>query len=171
MPRKPLTDRSDPTLPAAGVGGVFPAIEQFTRQVRFIEADETDMGRLGANLYLEQPADTVVLCATRKVTSMINQMVQGALSPGRRPLRLWNFEQDMWEHTGFYENDLLICTRNHWDVGIQNGSIGQLIEIEDTSTPHGEVAGESPALGWILWDDGEKRPLHENLLDEVGRQP
>ena len=67
----------------------------------------------------------------------------------------------------FYESDLLICTQNHWDVGIQNGSIGQLIEIEDPITPHGEAAGESPVLGWVLWDDGEKRPLHENLLDSL----
>ena len=147
--------------------GAFPAPERFTQQVRFIEADEEEMGRLGASLYLEQSEDTVVLCATRKVAGMINQVVQGALSPGRRPLRLWNLEQDMWEHTGFYESDLLICTQNHWDIGIQNGSIGQLIEIEDTPTPHGEVAGESPALGWVLWDDGEKRPLHENLLDSL----
>ena len=125
------------------------------------------MGHLGAKLYLEQPEDTVVLCTTRKVAGMINQIVQGALSPGRKPLRLWNVEQDMWEHTGFYESDLLICTQNHWDVGIQNGSIGQLIEIEDPLTPHDEFVGESPTLGWVLWDDGEKRPLHENLLDSL----
>lgn len=147
--------------------GAFPAPERFTQQVRFIEADEADMGYLGAKLYLEQPEDTVVLCATRKVAGMINQIVQEALSPGRKPLRLWNVEQDMWEHTGFYESDLLICTQNHWDVGIQNGSIGQLIEITDTLTPHDEVTGESPVLGWVMWDDGEKCPLHENLLDSL----
>lgn len=147
--------------------GTFPAPERFTQQVRFIEVDEADMGPLGEKLYLEQPEDTVVLCATRKVAGMINQMVQGALSSGRKPLRLWNVEQDMWEHAGFYESDLLICTQNHWDIGIQNGSIGQLIEIEDALTLNGEVAGELPVLGWVLWDDGEKRPLHENLLDSL----
>jgi len=148
--------------------GAFPALERFTQQVRFIEADEADMGRLGASLFLEQPEDTVVLCATRKVAGTINQVVQEALSPGRKPLRLWNIELDMWEHTGFFEGDLLICTQNHWDIGIQNGSIGRLVVIEEyPSISCNDGDGGLPERGRIEWDDGETRTLREDLLDSL----
>lgn len=146
--------------------GKFPSLDQFSDEVRFIETAKTKLARLGADLYLEQADDTVVLCATRRVARSINELIQKELSLGRKPLRLWNLEHDTWEYTGFYEGDLIICTRNHWDLGIQNGSLGRLVEVPDASSPDG-TDDALPVLGWIEWDDGVTRPMHEGLLDSL----
>lgn len=146
--------------------GAFPPLEQFSEDIRFIESAEGDLARFGAGLYLDQSDDTVVLCATREVARTINQLIQESLPSGRKPLRLWNLEHDTWERIGLYEGDLVICTRNHWDLGIQNGSLGRLVEVAEA--PSLDVRDDGPpALGWIEWDDGETRPLHEGLLDNL----
>lgn len=148
--------------------GSFPALNQFNSTARFIEAGAGEMEELGSSLYLKQPEESVVLCATRKVAGQINLKVQASLTKGHKPLRLFNIEADLWEHTGFHESDMLICTANHWDLGVQNGSLGRLIEVFDS--PHkldSDGEADAPALGWIEWDDGEKRPLREALLDSL----
>lgn len=146
--------------------GTFPAMEQFSDGIRFIEAPESALARLGADLYLERPKDTIVLCATRKVAGTINQLIQDSLSPGRTPLKLWNVEFDTWGHASLFEGDLVICTRNHWDLGIQNGSLGRLVQVAPPLNPELDTEG-SVEIGWIEWDDGETRPMHENLLDDL----
>lgn len=146
--------------------GELPSI--FNEAVKFIHADSNDMESLGSRLYLEQPEDSVVLCATRKVAAGINQNVQAFLTKESKPMRLFNVEFEAWEYTGFYQGDLLICTRNHWDIGIQNGSLGRLIEVfDEPSKLESDEEGDPLALGWIEWDDGEKRPLREKLLDSL----
>jgi len=148
--------------------GVFPGVEQFNQSVRFIEVHEYDMGEMGSKLYLECPDDSVVLCATRKIAHTINLRIQETLKKNKKPLRLFNVEEDVWEHLGFFEGDMLICTQNHWDLGIQNGSIGQLVEIfEEPISLDDDDECDSPALGFIEWDDGVVRPLREDLLDSL----
>lgn len=146
--------------------GLLPA--KFNDAVEFIQVSPNDFETLGSRLYLEQPDDSVVLCATRKVAAGINQIIQASLTKTNKPLCLFNVEFDAWEYTGFYQGDLLICTKNHWDLGIQNGSLGRLCEIFDEPL-HLDCDEEDdpPALGWIEWDDGEKRPLREDLLDSL----
>jgi exodeoxyribonuclease V alpha subunit len=140
----------------------------FNETVQFIQADAYDMEALGSNLYLEKPEDSVVLCATRKIAAGINQIVQASMTKSNKPLSLFNVEFDSWEYTGFYLGDLLICTRNHWDLGVQNGSLGRLIDVFDEPMQlDSDAEGDPLALGWILWDDGEKRPLREDLLDSL----
>lgn len=145
--------------------GVFPLLEQFDEEIRFIPTGNSEMVDRASNLYLEQPDDTIVLCATRTIAKSINSVVQKTLTAGRNPLRLWNMEFDLWEHTGFYQGDLVICTRNHWELGIQNGSMGRLIEVGSLTELDG-INGPT-AIGKIEWDDGEVRPLHEELLDSL----
>lgn len=147
--------------------GLFPSLGQFKGDVRFIEAGEVEMADLAAKLYLDQPDDTVVLCATRRVAKTINELIQQELCPGKKPIRQLDLETDMWAYAGLYEGDLVICTQNHWDLGIQNGSIGRLIDVADDALGGLDEEGRTPPIGWILWDDGEKRPLHEELLDSL----
>lgn len=144
--------------------GVFPAQDQFDEEIRFIPTSNAEMTDRAANLYLEHPDDTVVLCATRAMVKNVNLLAQKALTSGHKPLRLWNEEYDCWEILGFNEGDLVICTRNHWDLGVQNGSLGRLIEVFDADDSNEE--GQHP-LGRIEWDDGEIRLLHEDLLDNL----
>ena len=126
-------------------------------QIQIQEVDESEMAAIACKLYLERPSDTVVLSATRSVAATINQMVQEALSAGRREVRVWNEEFDCWEASGIREGDLVICTQNHWDLGIQNGSMGRVLTVE--------AADE--AIGEIEWDDGIVRKFDASLLDSL----
>lgn len=87
-----------------------------------------------------------------------------------RPMVVWSAEHESWVRTGFHEGDLVLCTRNLWARGLQNGSLGRLVQIENPP-PRAltNEAGEETALaiGWILWDDGERRPVLEDMLDDL----
>ena len=146
--------------------GVLPT--NFNDSVEFVSVDINQMVAMGSSLYLDYPEDSVVLCVTRKVAARINQAIQESLTKANKPLRLFDVEFDDWVYTGLYLDDLLLCTRNHWDIGIQNGSLGRLTEVFDEPTAlDSDAEGDPPALGWIEWDDGEKRPLRESLLDSL----
>lgn len=145
--------------------GIFPLLEQFDEEICFIPTGNLEMVDRASRLYLEQPDETIILCATRTIAKNINLLIQQALSAKFKPLRLWNLEFDLWENTGFYEGDLVICTRNHWELGIQNGSMGRLVEVYDQPVSDGSEG--PPSIGKIEWDDGEVRLLHEDLLDNL----
>jgi exodeoxyribonuclease V alpha subunit len=86
-----------------------------------------------------------------------------------RPLLVFLEEFQSMAGTGFYMGDQLLCTRNLWEWGLQNGSLGRLVEIEDSprllTNSEGEEIGH--AIGWVLWDDGVRRPILESMLDDL----
>lgn len=116
-----------------------------TGSVCLIEMRDVEIAGRATELYLEAPQDTVILTATRAMAGMINQLVQARGSAERREVRVWNDEYECYEATGLREHDLVICTRNHWDLGLQNGAIGRIVSLS-------AIVGD--ALGAIEWDDG-----------------
>jgi exodeoxyribonuclease V alpha subunit len=56
-----------------------------------------------------------------------------------------------------------------WDWGLQNGSLGTLAEIEEKPKvlKNTEGADIGFALAWADWDDGERRPIIEAMLDDL----
>lgn len=123
-------------------------------------------------LYREAPDDTQILSARRAGPDGIhylNSICQLDLAEDAQPLLIWNDEFDQAVDTGFRLGDPVICTRNLWERGIQNGSLGRIIEIEaipqnltnDVGAPIGQ------ALAWVEWDDGERRPILEEMLDDL----
>lgn len=145
--------------------GELPAMDQLNDDIQFIQTSNAEMAERACALYLDIPEASVVLSATRAIASNVNFLVQQALCTGRKPLNLWSVEHDLFEFTGFYEGDLVLCTRNHWELGIQNGSMGRLVEVVDS--PESDDSGEPAAIGKIEWDDGEVRLLREDLLDTL----
>ncbi|MBB5503161.1 ATP-dependent RecD-like DNA helicase [Paraburkholderia sp. MM5384-R2] len=125
--------------------------------VRLLDVSDNAMAATAAELYLQDPDDTVVLSATRQITLTINQIIQRALSAGRSEVQTWNDEFDCFEAAGLREGDLVICTRNHWDLGIQNGSMGRLVSVHVGSD----------TVGKVEWDDGNVRRLDASLLESI----
>jgi exodeoxyribonuclease V alpha subunit len=136
--------------------GRMPALHD-VKVVRLFDPGDVRIATAARDLYLQDPGDTVVLCATRALAATVNQMVQEALAAGRKEVMVWNPEYECLEATGFKEGDLLICTQNHWEIGIQNGSMGRLLSTE--------VGGEH--LGEIEWDDGQVLPFDAGFLDSL----
>lgn len=125
--------------------------------VRLLDVADSDMAAIAADLYLQRPEDAVVLSATRQVAATINQMVQEVLGAGRSEVMVWNEEYDCLEAAGLREGDVVICTRNHWDIGIQNGSMGRLLSAQVGSH----------VIGQIEWDDGKVRTFDASFLDSL----
>jgi exodeoxyribonuclease V alpha subunit len=73
------------------------------------------------------------------------------------------------EHTGFHLGDLLLCIRNRWDWGLQNCSLGKLVQIEETPRllKNDEGIELGYALAWAMWEDGERLPILESMLDDL----
>lgn len=123
-------------------------------------------------LYLQDPENSQILSSRRNGvdgTRGLNTLLQKHTTRQATPLLVWNSEHDSLEHTGFHLGDLLLCTRNMWDCGLQNGSLGKLVQIEETprllKSDEGVAMGY--ALAWALWDDGERRPILETMLDDL----
>lgn len=63
----------------------------------------------------------------------------------------------------------VLCTRNLWAVGLQNGSLGTIVDVEDMPRALHDGAGDVNgfALAWVEWDDGQRRPLTLDMLEDV----
>ena len=123
-------------------------------------------------LYLQDPENSQILSSRRNGvdgTKGLNTLLQKHSTSKAAPLLVWTSEHDCPEHTGFHLGDLLLCTRNRWDWGLQNGSLGKLVQIEETPRllENEEGIALGYALAWVLWDDGERRPIVETMLDDL----
>jgi exodeoxyribonuclease V alpha subunit len=140
----------------------------------------TDAGRFAENplvetvlrLYRLAPDSTQIL-SPRKAgptgVNALNALCQATLAADAQKLTVFSEEFQCQMDTGLRLGDPVVCTRNLWDAGLQNGSLGRLNRIE--SEPHavsdrnGNVAGH--VIAWIEWDDGETRPVFESLLNDL----
>lgn len=150
--------------------GAWPALPNDIEQpISFLpcSSDEHELAALVVDLYGLDPTSTQVLVSKKSGAggaSLINAMAQQRFARTNEPvITLAN------ELTGLHVGDTVICNRNMWDRGLQNGSIGIIRGIETTPAEQFDSAGRS--TGWSLaqveWDDGLVRPLVEEMLDDI----
>jgi exodeoxyribonuclease V alpha subunit len=124
------------------------------------------------DLYRLDPGNTQILSARKNGSDgvkTINNLCQSATTAGNQPMTVWSVSHDQQVLTNFRLGDTVLCTRNMWDRGLQNGSLGvieELVEETPMTTDH-EVGGTEPALAWVLWDDGVRRPIVEAMIDNL----
>jgi len=124
------------------------------------------------DLYRLDPANTQILSARRNGpdgVKTINALCQSATTAGSKPMMVWSVQHEQMVLTGFHLGDPVLCTRNLWDRGLQNGSLGIIVELEGAliAPPDDGGAATEPTLGWVLWDDGVSRPVVEAMLDDL----
>lgn len=124
------------------------------------------------HLYRQDPENTQVLCARRNGadgTKGLNALCQSVLTAEAKAVQIWHSQHDAYARVGFHLGDPVLCTRNLWDRGLQNGSLGVVVQVEDEprilTTENGEDNGL--ALAWVDWDDGVRRPIVEEMLDDL----
>lgn len=123
-------------------------------------------------LYEQSPNDTQILSPRRSgaggVTDL-NALCQERMAGAAQRLLVWSDQHQSMAGTGFRLGDPLLCTRNLWDWGLQNGSLGKLVQIEDQPRLITKEDGEELgcAIAWAEWDDGERRPIFESMLDDL----
>jgi exodeoxyribonuclease V alpha subunit len=154
--------------------GRWPAMSgDATESLAFLPCSPEHVANTVLKHYLSDPLNTQILTFTRErgpaSSKSLNAMCQNAFAKDQSRLLVWNTEWDRQEDSGLRLGEPVLCTRNFWEWGIQNGSLGRIETIEDVPQPlfnsEGEPAGI--ALAWVRWDDGELRPVTEEILDSL----
>ena len=123
-------------------------------------------------LYMRDPANTQVLCARRHGvdgTKALNSLCQSVFTADAKAVQVWDGLHDTYARVGFHLGDPILCTRNLWDRGLQNGSLGVVVQVDDEPSLLANDEGEATglALAWADWDDGVRRPIVEEMLDDL----
>ncbi len=141
-------------------------------RARPLDSAEDAIPETVLHLYRQDPANTQILCARRNGpdgTKELNALFQAALTAEAKPVEVWDQRHEAYARVGFHLGDPVLCTRNLWDRGLQNGSLGVVVQVEDEprmlTNENGEEAGL--ALAWVDWDDGVRRPIVEGMLDDL----
>ena len=143
-----------------------------TAPVSFLPRPLKHIGETVVELLSLDPSNSQILCAVRKGSAgaeQINTLCQARFTTGAPEVQIWNEEIDGPVSVGLRLGDSVLCTRNLWSLGLQNGSLGKVLEVTEVTRPLG--AQNSPdttaVLAWIEWDDGLRRPLTAAMLEYI----
>lgn len=102
-------------------------------------------------------------------TKITNQYCQETFAKDAKKIKCWNEEFEQFERLSIREGEPVLCTRNHWDKDLQNGSLGRVINVypepQEQFDSFDQPLGE--AYADIQWDDGQVKRLTEDLIDDV----
>lgn len=141
--------------------------------VAFLPCADELIGETVVELMALDPGNSQTLCAVRNGpagTKALNALCQERFTSGASEVMTWNDEFDCLERVGFRVGDVVLCTRNLWSIGLQNGSLGRVVEVGVAQVPTTDAMSDdnkSPPLAWVEWDDGQRLPLTEDMLDDV----
>ncbi|MGE6568149.1 AAA family ATPase [Shewanella vesiculosa] len=124
-----------------------------TGAIFFHETDKKNIAQVCCNLYQQSPENSRVMAPTKALVAEINKLTQEAVNHSGSMLEFeMNGEQ-------FFQllrlNDTILFTQNHYDKGIQNGSLGVLTSVETSGDNYGEVT----------LDTGDKIEVTQTVLD------
>ncbi|MDR9423842.1 MAG: AAA family ATPase [Marinobacter sp.] len=109
-----------------------------------------------SELYAQSPVESRVIAPTLKLTREINLQCQMRVN-SNGDLLFPEIEGELF-NTDFKCGDPVLFTKNDYDLGVQNGSLGRLISVEQTEN----------SLGMVQLDDtGETIDLHKTQLDMI----
>lgn len=148
------------------------AIAFIARSAHPSTSAETSIPETVLHLYRQDPENTQVLCARRNGvdgTKGLNALCQSELTADAKAVQVWDEQHDAYACVGFHLGDPVLCTRNLWDHGLQNGSLGVVVQVDDEPRMLANEEGEETglALAWVDWDDGVRRPIIEEMLDDL----
>lgn len=109
-----------------------------------------------SELLLEAPSESRVIAPTRKLTKEINLQCQERVNPAGEPLFPEMFGE--FYNTEFRCNDPILFTKNNYEIGVQNGTLGRLTSVQQSSERLGTVR---------LDDSGESIDLKKTQLDTI----
>lgn len=124
--------------------------------VRIVQCSNVEIMSKALGLYMQDKERTQIICAMRNNgmsgVDSANVACQRATNAYGRPIRIRDFNGSL-AATKFREGDCIIFTRNDWDRGVLNGSMGTIVEALDA--PPSFEEGEAPVVGMALIDDIE----------------
>ena len=124
-----------------------------TGAIHFHQTDKKDIAQVCCELYRLSPENSRVMAPTKALVSDINKRIQKAVNAGGSRL-----EFEMHGEKFFLDlrlGDAILFTQNHYDKGIQNGSLGSLSSVDSSGESYGEVT----------LDTGDQIEVTQSVLD------
>lgn len=108
-------------------------------------------------LYAMSPQTTQIVGATKAMIADLNHHCQKQVNPAGKRLQFNLYGDDYF--LDLREGDPILFTKNNYNIGIQNGSLGVLTSVE------GRVDEEESSYGTVTLDTGETIAITEDVLD------
>ncbi|MFV8451793.1 AAA family ATPase [Vibrio campbellii] len=144
---------------------VVPDADMFNENIVFHQCASENINELVTSLYAESPAETQIISAMysgKGGIDAINHLCQQRYNPHGK--RLEFVINGTANYLDIRENDPIIFVENNWSCGVQNGTLGKLLNV---GTPTVEVNDGEVSLADVLIDTGEMIPLTVDLLDSL----
>jgi exodeoxyribonuclease V alpha subunit len=106
-------------------------------------------------LYIENPAESRIIAPTRKLVGEANELIQDSVN-GDSPLMNFNLAGEDY-FLKLRLNDQILFTQNHPNSGVQNGSLGKLISVDQ----------DGDVVGIVKLDTGDTVNIEGGLLDAL----
>lgn len=124
-----------------------------TGAIHFHETTKNDIAQVCCDLYQQSPENSRVMAPTKALVADINKLTREAVNPNGNRLEFEMHGESYFQNIRL--NDAILFTQNHYDKGIQNGSLGTLTSVESSSESYGEVT----------MDTGDKVEVTRSVLD------
>jgi exodeoxyribonuclease V alpha subunit len=95
-----------------------------TGAIHFHEKNKSDIAQACCELYQQSPDNSRVMAPTKALVADINKLTQEAVNPDGKMLKFEMHGEQLFQNMRL--NDVILFTQNHYDKGIQNGSLGRL---------------------------------------------
>lgn len=138
-------------------GEVPPSLS--TGAITFHETPPNQIVSVCESLYAMSPETTQIVGATRAMIADLNIHCQKQVNPDGTRLQFNLYGEDYFLE--LREGDPILFTKNNYNIGIQNGSLGILTSTE------GKTDGEEPSYGTVTLDTGEAIAITEEVLDSM----
>lgn len=122
----------------------------------FHESEAGQINQVCTDLYRQSPSISRIIGATKKVVQEINTQCQSVLNSDAQRLEFREFGDRFF--TRLKLDDPVLFTKNDYEAGVQNGSLGTLVSVTQTGRYYGVVR---------LDGTGEKIKLTKGLLDSL----
>lgn len=124
-----------------------------TGAIHFHETDKKEIPQVCCELYQQSPENSRVMAPTKALVADINKLTQEAVNHSGSMLEFEMNGDRFFQNLRL--NDTILFTQNHYDKGIQNGSLGTLTSVESSGESYGEVT----------LDTGDKIEVTQAVLD------
>lgn len=121
--------------------------------IYFHETAPSEIEQLVLELYQQDPVNTRIISSTRDRTKQLNNAIQATFNSDSPRLDFRIGDERFY--ASFNKDDQVLFTKNHYDIGVQNGTLGRLVNTEQTDD----------SIGNVLTDTNELIKLNETLLD------
>ena len=132
--------------------GIVP-VELSTGAIHFHETTRGDIAQVCCELYQQSPKSSRVMAPTKALVADINKLIQEVVNPNGDRLEFEMHGERFFQNLRL--NDVILFTQNHYEKGIQNGSLGALTSVESSCESYGEVT----------LDTGDMVEITQSVLD------